>query len=140
MSDLPDEIIKEVKFDFDNLVLQSLREKKFSHSSISETAKELGDVNRTTVAENLRGISFKAIVENDFNIEKASNFICGECDHEVNERLINKLNTYLSNIEKDVQKTGSKDFAKVKDKLKAKYKNLPQKFHHYLDEIIKHYL
>lgn len=140
MSDLPDEIIKEVKFDFDDLVLQSLRERKFSHSSISETAKELGDVNRTTVAENLRGISFKAIVENDFNIEKASNFICDECDDEVEERLINKLNTYLSNIEKDVQKTGSKDFAKVKDKLKAKYKNLPQKFHHYLDEIIKYYL
>ena len=47
LNDLPNEIVKEFKLNFQDLVLDSLRQKGFSHSSIIETAKELGDVSRT---------------------------------------------------------------------------------------------
>jgi len=49
------------------LVLDSLRENKFSHSSITDTAVELGNVSRTLVSKSLRGAALKAFVENDFD-------------------------------------------------------------------------
>ena len=77
LSDLPKEIVKEAKYSFDDLVLESLRNKKFSHSSIAETAKELGNVNRTMISENLRGLVLRTLVENEFNIEKTVSIISG---------------------------------------------------------------
>jgi hypothetical protein len=70
LTDLPKEIVKEVSFNFEDIVLESLRGKKFSHSSIVETARELGNVNRTMISENLRGLVLKTLVESKFNIEK----------------------------------------------------------------------
>ena len=68
LNDLPEEIVKNVKLNFEDLVIESLRNKKFSHSSINETAKELGNVSRTLVAENFRGLSLKILVENNFDV------------------------------------------------------------------------
>jgi hypothetical protein len=140
LNDLPDEIVKGFKFNFEDLVLDSLRQKKFSHSSIVETSKELGDVNRTLVSENLRGLAFKILTENDFDIVKASEEIANSDDEEVNGRVKLKVETFLNNIEESLQELPQSSFNLVKTKLSSKYKNLPQKFHNYLDEVIRHYL
>jgi hypothetical protein len=140
LNDLPDEIVKGFKFNFEDLVLDSLRQKKFSHSSIVETAKELGDVNRTLVSENLRGLAFKILTENNFDIVKASEEIANSDDHEVNARVKLKVETFLNNIEESLQELPQSSFELAKPKLSSKYKNLPQKFHIYLDDVIRHYL
>ena len=137
ISDLPKEIVKDSKFDFEELVLQSLRDKKFSHSSISETAKELGNVNRTMVAENFRGIVFRTLCENNFDIELSVDAIAGIIDQEVREKVKGKIDIFINNIENDIVKTGDGNFEEVRSKFLSKYKNLPVKFHPYLDEIIK---
>ena len=137
LMDLPREIVKEASYSFEDLVLESLRRKNFSHSSIVETAKELGNVNRTMISENLRGVTLKILVENKFNIERTISLISGVEDHEMNERVRTKIQTFLSNIENDLKKTGEKDFKTLKKLFSSKYKNLPSKFHSYLDEVIK---
>jgi transcriptional regulator with GAF, ATPase, and Fis domain len=137
LNDLPKEIVKEARYSFEDIVLESLRGKKFSHSSIVETAKELGNVNRTLISENLRGLALKALVESEFNIEKTVSLISGTEDYDTNERVRSKIQTFLSNIESDLRKTGEKNFETLKKQFSSKYKNLPAKFHTYLDEVIK---
>jgi len=137
LSDLPGDVVKQVKFNFEDHVLEALRNKKFSHSSVTETAKELGDVNRTLISENFRGTVFKVLCETEFNIAKTVSIISCTDDEEVNERVRGKIQTFLSNIEKDIRSTGSSNFNTVKTILSQKYKNLPVKFHWYLDEVIR---
>ncbi|HEY6435287.1 MAG TPA: sigma 54-interacting transcriptional regulator, partial [Ignavibacteriaceae bacterium] len=137
LSDLPREIVKETSYSFDDLVLESLRNKNFTHSSIAETAKELGNVNRTLISENLRGLVLKTLVESNFNIEKSVPIISGTENTEVKERVLLKVQTFLVNIENDIIKTKYKDFDELKKELSSKYKNLPAKFHPHLDEVIK---
>lgn len=138
LNDLPDEIIKNSKISFEDLVLESLRNKQFSHSSINETAKELGNVNRTLVSENYRGISLKILVENNFDIIKSAKIISNSTQEEIVEKIKLKLETWIGNITKDVDATSGLQFNDVKNKLSSKYKNLPQKFHQYLDEVIRY--
>jgi DNA-binding NtrC family response regulator/CHASE2 domain-containing sensor protein len=140
LADLPDEIVKKVKYNFEDLVLDSLREKKFSHSSINETAAELGNVSRTIISENFRGIFFKNFVENNFDVEKAVSNITMSDDEDVRGRVRSKGETFLNNIKKDLQKFTDSGFESIKATFSSKYKNLPQKFHLYLDEIIKKYI
>ena len=140
LNDLPDEIIKGFKLNFEDLVLDSLRQKKFSHSSIVETSKELGDVNRTLVSENLRGVVFKTLTENDFDVAKTSKIIADSNDEEVINKVKSKTETFLSNIEEALLELPKGNFDFVKTKLSSKYKNLPQKYHAYLDEVIRHNL
>jgi transcriptional regulator with GAF, ATPase, and Fis domain/CHASE2 domain-containing sensor protein len=137
LTDLPKEIVKETKYNFEDIVLESLRGKKFSHSSIIETAKELGNINRTMISENLRGAVLKSLVESEFNIEKAVLLISGTEDTETNERVRSKIQTFLGNIENDLRKTEVNDFETFKKQFSSKYKNLPVKFHTYLDEVTK---
>ncbi|MHB1688056.1 MAG: sigma 54-interacting transcriptional regulator [Ignavibacteriaceae bacterium] len=140
LADLPDEIVKDSKFSFDDIVIESLRHKKFSHSSITETAKELGNVGRTVISENYRGYALKILVENDFDLQKASSIISASDDEDTAERVKTKLQTFVKNIETDVKNFAGKDFETVKNNLQSKYKNLPVKFHSYLDEVIRKYL
>ena len=135
--DLPENIVKNSKLNFEDLVIESLRDKKFSHSAITETAKELGNVSRTIVSENYRGYALKAYAENDYNFEEAIQIIAATDDEEAKVKVSSKLHLFIKNIENDVEKLESKSFEEIKDKLNSKYKNLPQKFHIYLDEIIK---
>ena len=137
LSDLPKEIVKEIKYNFEDLVIESLREKKFSHSSISETAKELGNVNRTLIAENFRGIVFKTLCENNFDLEQSASLIASTNNTIVVNKVQTKIETFVSNIKQDIVNYSREDFSKVKLSFKSKYKNLPAKFHPYLDEIIK---
>lgn len=140
LNDLPDDLIKNIKLNFEDLVIESLRLKGFSRSSINETAKELGKVNRTVISENFRGYSLKILVEQNFDEELTAAFIADSDDLEVINRVRVKLDTWLNNIIKDIQEYKSEDYSAVKAKLSSKYKNLPQKFHFYLDEVIKHFL
>ena len=137
LADLPKEIVKETTFGFDDIVLESLRSKKFSHSAIVETARELGNVNRTLISENLRGLAFKILVECNFNIDKAILTISESGDKETNDRVRDKLQTFIKNIENDILKSGVNNFEAVKKKFASKYKNLPVKFHLYLDKVIQ---
>ncbi len=140
LNDLPEEIIKSIKLNFEDLVIESLRAKGFSHSSINETAKELGNVNRTLVAENFRGYSLKTFYDNSFDEVKTIKAVCLNDKQEEIDRVKAKLETWLNNIRKDVSEHKDHSFEVVKHELKSKYKNLPQKFHFYLDEVIKYYL
>ena len=137
LSDLPKEIVKGSKYNFEDLVLESLRKKKFSHSSISETAKELGNVNRTMISENFRGIVFKTLCENNFEIELSASIIASTNNKIVIDKVQSKIETFVTNIKQDIMNESTKDFNRVKLSFKSKYKNLPVKFHPYLDEIIK---
>jgi len=139
LADLPEEVVKEKRLHYEELVLDALRQKKFSHSAFSEIAAEL-EVNRTLISENFRGFSFKLLVKNNFDVTETINDIAATDDEKVLEKVKAKLDTFLSNISEDAFKVGSQDFALVKQKLQSKYKNLPKKFHPYLDEVIKHYL
>jgi transcriptional regulator with GAF, ATPase, and Fis domain/CHASE2 domain-containing sensor protein len=138
--DLPDEIVKNIKLNFEDVVMESLRNKKFSHSSINETTSEIGNISRTVISENFRGYAFKIYVESNFDIESTVKIISTEESQEVNERVKAKLQTFLRNIERDIKSLDNKGFDFVKIKLNSKYKNLPQKFHIYLDEVIRKFL
>ena len=140
LSDLPEEIVKDVKMNFEDLVIESLRGKEFSHSSIIETAKELGNVSRTVVSENFRGYALKIFVESNFDLDSAASKIADSREDEILERVKNKLNTFTGNVGKDVEGITERDFESVKSKFASKYKNLPHKFHPYLDEVVKHIL
>ncbi len=137
LRDLPEELAKQDKSNLENLIIESLREKKFSHSSINETARELGDLNRTVVSENFRGIFFKYYCEYNYNLEKAVNKIAATDEEEVKEKVRSKVTTYLNNIEKDIEKSNHSDFENIKSEFASKYKNLPQKYHSYLDKVIR---
>ncbi len=138
LSDLPEEIVKDSKFNFDDIVMESLRNKKFTRSSIIDTAKELGNISRTVISENFRGYSLKVYVENNYDLEKSVSVISSTDDEEVKERVRIKLQIFLKNIEHDIKELPLTDFEIIKAKFSSKYKNLPHKFHQYLDDIIKH--
>jgi len=140
LKDLPEEYHNIEKSDFENIILDTLREKKFSHSSIVQTAKELGNLSRTVVSENCRGIFFKIYVNANFNLEEAVKLIAQTDDKNVREKVMSKVSTYLENIKKDLITIKNHDFSIIKIKLASKYKNLPVKYHPYLDEIIKYFI
>jgi DNA-binding NtrC family response regulator/CHASE2 domain-containing sensor protein len=140
LNDLPEEIIKNSKIAFEDLVIESLRNKKFSHSSINETAKELGSVNRTLISENFRGYAFKILFENNFDLDKSALLISGSKEDDVINKVRSKLEIWINNIKKDIKPDGNNDFIAIKVLLNSKYKNLPQKFHIYLDEVIRNLL
>ena len=137
LADLPDNIVKSRKVSFEELVLESLRNKNFSHSSISETARELGNVNRTLISENFRGIVLKTLVGTNFDIEETVRKISVDRDEEIKEKVRSKIRMYLNNIDVDLANSPGKNFESIKQNFNSKYKNLPAKFHLYLDEVIK---
>jgi DNA-binding NtrC family response regulator/CHASE2 domain-containing sensor protein len=139
LGDLPEEITSKSVLNIDEVILESLREKEFSHTSINETAKEL-ELSRTLISENFRGIVLKTICLNEFNINKTIDILSPNGNNKSKGKINVKIRTFLSNIEKDVLECNNMEFDEVKKKLNYKYKNLPQKFHPYLDEIIKTYL
>lgn len=132
LKDLPEEIAKSAKgkVDIEEKILNLLREKKFSHSAISETANELG-LNRGTVSEYLRGICFKNLYECEFDIIKASTKLAGN-DADATEKVKKKLAEYIQNFIEVINQCKSED--EIKSVIKLKYKNLPTRYHFYLEE------
>jgi two-component system response regulator HydG/two-component system response regulator AtoC len=132
LKDLPDEIVKSTqkRGELEEQILNLLREKKFSHSSISETANELG-LNRGTVAEYLRGICFRSLCENNFDIDKASAKIANnepESTKRVRKKIIEYIQSFVENIDQ------YKSVEEIRFFIKSKYKNLPARYHFYLEE------
>ena len=140
LRDIPEEIAAATKgqIDIEDQILEILRSKGFSRSSISETAEELGGLNRGTVAEYFRGISFRHFFECSWDEEKTVELIARNEDPEIRERVRKKLRDYLSNIIDGV--AAGQDFEANKKLLKPKYKNLPQRYHTILDEVIRAYI
>jgi two-component system response regulator HydG/two-component system response regulator AtoC len=132
LKDLPEEIAKSVKgkIDIEERILNLLREKKFSHSAISETANELG-LNRGTISEYLRGICFKNLYECEFDLIKTSMKLA-ENDVEAAEKAKKKLIEYIQNFIEIINQCKSEN--EIKSIIKLKYKNLPARYHFYLEE------
>ena len=139
MKDLPEEIVRTAKASIalEDQIIQSLRAKRFSRSAISETAEELGGLNRGTVAEYLRGVCLKAFVEHTYDLETTARYIALTQDEVVLERVRKKLSEYLSNIAETVDWT--QPWEAVKPNLKPKTKNLPQKYHPFLEQVAEAY-
>lgn len=137
---LPESLRKNLKSELGYEILMLLRKKKFSYSAINETAMELGNLSRLKVAENFRGICLKTFVNNSMNPVLTVSELAASDDREIIENVTAKLNTYLDNIKQDVKAAGVENFTECRDLLNSKYKNLPKKYHQFLDIVIKYYL
>ena len=136
VKDLPKEFA-DVSFsshDIEEQILELLRSKQFSRSAISETADELGGMNRGTVAEYFRGTCFKVFCESNWNVESAVAILSGTSEQSVQEKARKKLVEYLSNAIELVDST--KPVEEILIQSKPKYKNLPQRYHQFLDSVI----
>lgn len=140
LRDLSDEVASSFKgqVDIEDQILELLRAKKFSRSAISETAEELGGLNRGTVAEYFRGMCFKYFFDSVWDKQRAVEGIAGAIDGEVVEKVMKKLSEYVGNVVEGIPPGSSLE--EVKPSLKSKYKNLPQRYHTILDEVIRAYL
>jgi DNA-binding NtrC family response regulator len=140
LRDITDEIAASTKghVDIEDQIIEILRSKKFSRSSISETAEELGGLNRGTVAEYLRGICFKHFFESSWDEKKAVETIVKDGDPESGEKVRKKLREYLSNLMEGI--AAGQDFESQRKSLRPKYKNLPQRYHTILDEVVRSFL
>ena len=140
LRDIPEGIAAATKgqVDIEDQILEILRGKKFSRSSISETAEELGGLNRGTVAEYFRGICFEHFFESSWSHEKTVESIVKGDDAETCERVQKKLREYLANVVEGI--SSGQDFNATRKSLRPKYKNLPQRYHTILDEVIRAYL
>ncbi len=134
MKDLTEDLVQAVQgsIAIEEQILESVREKGFSRSSVSETANELGGLNRGTVAEYLRGQCLQAFTEQGFDVERAVQHISLTADQEVNMRVRKKLLDYINNISEAVDTAQPWEAARVG--LKPKTKNLPQRYHPYLEK------
>ena len=136
---LPPEIIGSLKNnkDIEERIIDKLREKEFSHSSISEAASELGGMHRSTIAEYLRGVCFREFCEHQFNIDEAVKSIAATNNEDVIKKVRNKTNEYLNNLSGNINKDISLDL--LTEKLSYKFKKLPNKYHPYLNKIVAYF-
>jgi len=121
---------------FEEQILESLRSLKFSRSAITATAEALGNRDRGTITEYFRGLCFKYLAENNFDLEKAANSLTATEDEETIEKVRNKVADYLNNLYPlpdpiDTENQHNKN-------LPSQYKGLPKKFHPYLNKVITH--
>ena len=117
-------------------ILALIRKKKFSRNSINETAKELGGLNRGTITEYLRGILLRELSQNNFDIDKASELMAGTSEPNVIIYVKKKNEEYTLNIQRHLNSSASLE--KNIQHLKKKYKNLPKRYHVFLEKYISH--
>ena len=139
LRDLPPELATRVglSLDIEERIVHVLQEKQFSRSAMSETADDLGGLNRGTVAEYFRGYCFTTFLQHRFDFNSATTAISGRSDEATRQRVSKKLMEYLSNAIQLVDRAQPLDFSL--NASRQKYKNLPQRYHSSLDEIIKSY-
>jgi transcriptional regulator with GAF, ATPase, and Fis domain/CHASE2 domain-containing sensor protein len=139
LKDLPEEFlsVSHGSFDIEEQIIASLREKGFSHSAISETAEELGGLHRGTVAEYFRGCCFKAFCEHGFNVEATVKSIAETSEDNVQTKVRKKILEYLTNAVELVR--NDEPFEQVLLSSRPKFKNLPQRYHQYLEELLRSY-
>jgi transcriptional regulator with GAF, ATPase, and Fis domain/CHASE2 domain-containing sensor protein len=136
VKDLPAELCARstVSTNIEEKIMELLRRKQFSRSAISETAAELGGLNRGTVSEYFRGECFRIFVEHQWDVKRAAEAIAGTSQAEVVEKVEKKLTEFLRNIIENVDFSASLE--EIKTASKPKYKNLALRYHTYLDAII----
>ena len=143
-ADLPDEILKcELMTDhravykpLEAQILEMLRDLKFSHAAISQTAKALGNRDRGTITEYFRGICFEYLVNAGFDIDKAATRISDSTDQEVINKVVSKINEYLENLKILIMESPSLIYDG--DKLSATYQDLAKKYHKYLKRVLEY--
>ncbi len=133
--DLPEEIAGSVKttVPVEEQIMESLRERAFSRNAITETAAELGGLNRGTIAEYLRGECLKTFAENAFDLEKSTRHLSLSADPVINDRVRRKLVEYLNNLAEAVDLSQPWEVARLA--LRPKTKNLPQRYHGFLEQV-----
>ncbi|MBD3384072.1 CHASE2 domain-containing protein [candidate division KSB1 bacterium] len=96
-------------------ILDSLRAKGFSHASVSQSARELGNRDRSTIAEYLRGMCYEALVHHHGDENSAARELAATLDPQVIERVRKKIAAYRKKLE-----------TTPPDNL---YKGLPRQYH-----------
>lgn len=114
-------------------ILELLRKKGFSRSSIFDTAGELGGFSRETVAGYLRGECLKTFDEQRFDIEATVRHVSLTAEDDVNDRVRKKLRAYLTDITDAVDV--SQPWENSKASLNPKLKNLPERYHPHLEQV-----
>jgi DNA-binding NtrC family response regulator/CHASE2 domain-containing sensor protein len=139
LRDLPEEISASAKeaVAVEEQILEALREKGFSRSAVSGTAGDLGGLNRGTVAEYLRGECLRLFVESSFDRESAVARIALSADPAVLDRVRKRLAEYLENIAGAVDR--NRTWEEVRTGLRPKTKNLPQRYHPFLESVAEAY-
>ena len=139
IKDLPTELaaLADLSLDIEERIVHSLREKKFSRSAMSETADDLGGLNRGTIAEYFRGFCFSTFLQQRFDFDAAAGAIAGDSDEAARKRVSKKLSEYLSNATELVDRSKPLEFSIGVSRQKCK--NLPQRYHSSFDQIIESY-
>jgi len=119
-------------------ILDMLRRLQFSHTSISQTARALGNRDRGTITEYLRGICFQYLVEADFNVNLAAQRIAATDDENTVAQVLSKIERYLKKIrlialDLNCQKPGWSR----PEELQPKFKGLPKKYLPFLAKVIE---
>lgn len=103
-------------------ILQSLRALQFSRAAISQTAKALGNRDRGTITEYLRGMCFESFVQAEYDTMRAAQLLAGTDEREVVERVRIKLEEYVTNLRSALEAS-------------AQCKGLPKKYHAFAEAI-----
>ncbi len=137
LGDLPEEISRGLRIqeELDVLILEVLRLKQFGRGAMSETAAELGGLDRSTVMEYFRGVVFQQFVADKFDLERTVVHIAATNDENVKRSVRSKVLEYVNNLVKDIDP--SEDPAAVLTRLRVKYKNMPRKFHPALETLVR---
>ena len=104
-------------------ILHCLRSLQFSHSSVGQTAKALGDKDRGTVTEYLRGMIFESLVRNGFSIRAAAHELA-EGESQACTNLERKIVEYVEKL------NGGQT--------EASGKGLPKKYHDALRHVLEY--
>ena len=142
-SDLPEDIQQSTATDSaddiylapEDQILKTLRSFEFSHASISQTAKVLGNKDRGTITEYFRGLIFEILVRENFDIDASSHSLSASSKPEVLERVQKKINHYLNNLYPlpELPESEEVDLQQL-----SQFKGLPKKYHPYLKQVIQY--
>jgi transcriptional regulator with GAF, ATPase, and Fis domain len=141
-SDLPEEMsrtdsiqdLQTVHKPLEKQILEMMQTLKFSHNAVSQTARALGNKDRGTITEYLRGICFEHTVNANFNVEEAAQLIAATKEVAVVEKVQAKINEYISNL----QPLAATSQHFKNGNLPPAYKGLPRKYHIYLKKLLEH--
>ncbi len=121
--------------DLAEMILEKLRQKEFKFRAISEIAGELGHIHRSTITEHLKGMIFKAFYEIYFSLNQTIRYLNPNQNESHDQRLKNRIVHYLRNLQNSIFLDRSLE--ENLHRLRSRFKNLPQKYHFYLEEIIR---
>jgi transcriptional regulator with GAF, ATPase, and Fis domain/CHASE2 domain-containing sensor protein len=141
-SDLPEDFQKsglsaETEHSYKSIedqILETLRSFQFSHSAITQTAKALGNRDRGTITEYLRGICFQKLVKKNFDIDATARSVAASTDPGIVEQVKKKMNDYLTNLLPLPElPEDTSEFAQL-----SQFKGLPKKYHPDLIKVIQY--